>query len=123
MLDFKRVSTSVLGFAALIMCTQALPAAATPSLPLPSQQLGITPAALDESTSCWGITGPNFRRCEECHHGRGRSTTPIVTPNLLPLTIVSATSTEIVTSVSGTFPEGTYLVTVSRGNGDCESSA
>src|SRR5262249_41394084 len=121
MFDFKRVSTTVLGFAALIMCTQALPAAAMP--PLPSQQLVITSAALDESNNRLVITGQNFLRHGEGHDSRGRSASLIVTLDLMPLTIVSATSTEIVASVSGTFPEGTYLVTVSRGNGDGDSGA
>src|SRR5262249_10163700 len=82
--------------------------------------LVITSAALDESNNHLLITGQNFLRRGE---GRGRSDALIVTLDLLPLTIISATSTEIVASVSGTFPEGTYLVTVSRGNGDGESGA
>src|SRR5437899_90384 len=123
MVDLKRVSTTVLGFVALILTAHALSAA-----PEPPPQLVITSAALDESNNRLVINGQNFLAPSHGHDNHGHEnhahTTPlIVTLDLLPLTIVSATSTEIVASVSGTFPEGTFLITVSRGNGEGESGA
>lgn len=115
MFDTTRWSTTVLGFAALISCAHVTTAAATPA-----PQLVITSAAFDESNSHLVITGQNFSWPA---NGSGHGAPPVVTLDLMPLTVLSATSTEIVASLSGNFPEGTYLVTVSRGQGAVDNGA
>ena len=115
MFDTKRWSATVLGFAALISCAHVTTAVATPA-----PQLVITSAAFDESNNHLVITGQNFSWPA---NGSGHGTPPVVTLDLMPLTVVSATSTEIVASLSGNFPEGTYLITVSRGQGAVDNGA
>lgn len=115
MSDSKRWSTTVLGFAALIVCAHVTIAAAAPA-----PQLVITSAAFDESNSHLVITGQNFSWPA---NGSGHGAPPVVTLDLMPLTVLSATSTEIVAALSGNFPEGTYLVTVSRGQGTVDNGA
>src|SRR5215467_4004860 len=120
MVDLKRWSTTVLGLAVLISCAQ--PAVAAPA-PAQSPQLVITSATFDASNGRLVIDGQNFLAARG-HEGHGRgSAPPVVTLDLQPLTVISATSTEIVASLSGTFPEGTYLITVSRGNNENENGA
>src|SRR5215510_9377792 len=115
MFDVKQLSKTVLGCAALMFCAGIAPAAATPA-----PQLVITSASFDESNNRLVITGQNFSWPS---NGSGHASPPVVTLDLLPLTVLSATSTEIVASLAGTFPEGTYLITVSRGQGAVESGA
>jgi Collagen triple helix repeat (20 copies) len=120
MVDLKRWSTTVLGVAALIWSVQAASAAPVPPQ---SPQLVITSAAFDASNGRLVITGQNFLAARG-HEGRGRaSAPPVVTIDLQPLTVISATSTEIVASLSATYPEGTHLITVSRGNSETENGA
>src|SRR5215510_10786048 len=109
MFDVKRLATTVLGSAALIVCASIVPAAATPQ-----PQLVITSATFDESNNRLVISGQNFSWPAS---GNSHAAPPVVTLDLLPLTVLSATSTQIVASLSGTFPDGTYLITVSRGQG------
>jgi hypothetical protein len=115
MFDSKRWSTTVLGFAALIVCAHVTMAAAAPA-----PQLVITSAAFDESNNHLVITGQNFSWPS---NGSGHGAPPVVTLDLMPMTVLSATSTEIVAALSGNFPEGTYLITVSRGTGAVENGA
>jgi Collagen triple helix repeat (20 copies) len=115
MFDTKRCSPTVLGFVALISCAHV-----TTAVAVPAPQLVITSAAFDESNSHLVITGQNFSWPA---NGSGHGAPPVVTLDLMPLTVLSATSTEIVASLSGNFPEGTYLVTVSRGQGAVDNGA
>lgn len=120
MFDLKRWSTTVLGLTALISCAHAASvAAASPQPP----QLVITSATFDESNGRLVIAGQNFL-APRGQDGRGlASAPPVVTIDLQLLTVISATSTEIVASLAGTFPEGTHLITVSRGNSETENGA
>ena len=119
MVDLKRWSITVLGLAVSISCAQPAFAAPAPQSP----QLVITSATFDASNGRLVIDGQNFLATRG-HEGHSRgSAPPVVTLDLQPLTLISATSTEIVASISGTFPEGTYLITVSRGNSENENGA
>src|SRR5689334_12246592 len=106
----KRLFTTVLGITALVVSVRVV-SAATTSTP----QLMITSATFDEANNRLVISGQNFTARE--HH----STPPHVTLDLMPLTVLSASPTEIVAVLSGTFPDGTYRITVWRGNGANES--
>jgi collagen triple helix repeat protein len=115
MLDLKRVSTTVLGLGALLLSANV--AIAAPAAP----QLVVTSATLDATNNRLVIRGVNFSWPPKPASG---PVTPLqVTLDLMPLTVLSATSTEVVASVAGTFPEGTYLITVSRGPSTTESGA
>src|SRR5262245_5115282 len=50
-------------------------------------------------------------------HGRGFVGSPSVWIELQPLTVLDTTPTTLVAALPASFPGGTYLVTVSRGNG------
>src|SRR5262245_50275919 len=112
MLDLKRWSISSFGLVGLMLCAQVTTVAAAPS-----PQLVITSAVFDEANNRLVIDGQNFLA------NGAHPSPPVVTLDLMPMTVVSASSTEIIVSVSGTFPDGTYLVTVSRGQGLPESGA
>ena len=114
MFDLKRMSTTVLGLGMLILCAVVV------SAETETPQLVITSARFDEANSRLVITGQNLSRPS---NRNGHSLPPSVTLDLLPLTVLSATSTEIVASLAGTFPDGTYLITVSRGLGVLHSGA
>ena len=86
MFEMKRLSTAVLGIAALIWCIGAVPATAAPST-----QLVITSAAFDESNGRLVIAGQNLSSPSHGRDGHGHSSAPIVTLDLLPLTVISAT--------------------------------
>ena len=115
MLGVKRVSASVLGLGALLLSGNV--AIAAPAAP----QLVVTSATLDATNNRLVIKGVNFSWPPK--PASGPVTPPQVTLDLMPLTVLSATSTEVVASVAGTFPEGTYLITVSRGPSTTESGA
>lgn len=84
-------------------------------------QVVITSAAIDPSTHRLVIRGQHFtstgsRRADRRSH-------PQVTLDLHPLVVESATAYEIVAApLSPTYPEGTHLLTVSRGNRSKESA-
>lgn len=79
-------------------------------------QMVITSAVFEPENDRLVIRGMNF-------HWPAKQTEvgpPYVTLDLLPLTVLHATGTEVVARLSGTFPAGTYLLTVSRGSGKPE---
>src|SRR5262245_30375405 len=112
MFDLKRWSISSLGLVGLMLCAQVTTVAAAPA-----SQLVITSAVFDEANNRLVIAGQNFLS------NGAHPPPPVVTLDLMPMTVVSASSTEIIVSVSGTFPDGTYLVTVSHGQGVPDSGA
>jgi Collagen triple helix repeat (20 copies) len=116
MLDLKRVSTTVLGIGVLF-----LSASGAIGAPSPAPQLVVTSATRDATNNRLVIRGVNFSWPPT--PASGRVTPPLVTLDLLPLTVLSASATEVVAWVSGTFPEGTYLLTVSRGPSATDSDA
>ncbi len=87
----------------------------------PEPQLVVSSATFDATNNQLVIRGQHFSWPPKRASMRGVS--PHVTLDLLPLTVISATATEIVASLSGTFPEGTYLLTVSRGSGPTDTAA
>jgi collagen triple helix repeat protein len=115
MFDTKRRLTTILGISAVVFAAHVTTARATPA-----PQLVITSATFDEANSRLVISGQNFSWPS---NGSGHATPPVVSLDLLPLTVLSATSTEVVASLSGTFPDGTYLITVSRGQSAVDSGA
>ena len=116
MLDLRRMSAAALGIGILILSGNDALAA-----PSPAPQLVVTSARLDAVNNRLVITGVNFSWPPTA--AAGHSTPPLVTLDQLPLTVLSTSSTEVVAAVSGTFPEGTYLITVSRGPSPTESAA
>jgi hypothetical protein len=110
--DMKRMSITILGVSALVLSARVVIAA-----PASPPQLVVTSATLDATNNRLVIRGVNFSWPAKT------ASAPEVTLDLLPLTVLSATSTEVVASMSGTFPDGTYLLTVSRGPSATESAA
>jgi len=76
-----------------------------------TNSLMITSATAEAESNRLVIKGLNFSG----HAGRDDATPPYVTLDMLPLTVLRATPSEVVAQLSGTFPAGTYLLTVSRG--------
>src|SRR3954462_10655597 len=105
MADLKRLAMTIFGLSALLLLSATVTSAA------PAPQLVITSAAFDDANGRLVITGQNF----VWPANGGHPASPVVSVDLLPVTVLSSTTTEIVASLSSTFPEGTYLVTVSRG--------
>lgn len=76
-------------------------------------QLVITSTLVEPENDRLVINGLNF-------HWKDEVGPPHVTLDLLPLTVLHATTTQIVVRLSGTFPAGTYLLTVARGTGKAQ---
>ena len=85
-------------------------------------QLVITSTQFDAANNRLVIKGVNFAWPPP----RGASSPvppPHVTLDLEPLTVLSADKFQVVAFLSGSQPEGTYLLTVSRGHGRNESAS
>jgi len=72
----------------------------------PDKQLVVLSAAVSRSAETLTLKGQNFG-----------STAPAVYCESMPLTVISASDTQLVVMFPAAIPDGTYLVTVSRGNG------
>lgn len=105
------LNRSLVGFGTLVLTAATLTAQ--------EPQLVITSAKVDLEHNRLVVTGMNFGAPAK----GGKITAPLVTIDLLPMSVVSATSTELVVELSRTFPYGTYLLTVSRGPALTQSAA
>ena len=72
----------------------------------PDKQLVVLSAALNRSAETLTLKGQNFG-----------STAPAVYCESMPMTVISATDTQLVVLFPAAMPDGTYLVTVAKGNG------
>jgi hypothetical protein len=114
MITPKRFVGTYAGLLTLVLSGGVATAASSP-------QLVITSATFDAANSRLVIDGQNFVWPTGA---TSKSASPVaVTLDLLPLTVLSSSSTEVVASVAGTFPDGTYLITVSRGPSATESAS
>ena len=86
-----------------------------------NEQLVITSAHVDPSTHRLILRGQHLTDTGKNHAPKGRH--PLVTLDLQPLVVERATAYEVVVApLSPTYPEGTHLLTVSRGSGAKESA-
>jgi hypothetical protein len=87
-----------------------------------SEQLVITSAAVDRSTNRLVIRGHHLTTSGRNRAPKNRF--PVVTLDLQPLVVERATAYEIVVApLSPTYPEGSHLLTVSRGSRNKEYAA
>lgn len=85
-------------------------------------QLAITSTQFDAANNRLVIKGVNFA-WPPPRSASSPVPPPHVTLDLQPLTVLSADKFQIVAFLSGSQPEGTYLLTVSRGHGRNESAS
>ena len=72
----------------------------------PDKQLVVLSAAVNRPAETLTLKGQNFG-----------STAPAVYCESMPMTVISASDTQLVVMFPAAIPDGTYLVTVARGNG------
>ena len=72
----------------------------------PDKPLVVLSAAVNRSAETLTLKGQNFG-----------STAPAVYCESMPMTVISASDTQLVVMFPAAMPDGTYLVTVARGNG------
>lgn len=72
----------------------------------PDKQLVVLSAAVNRSAETLTLKGQNFG-----------STAPAVYCESMPMTVISATDSQLVVLFPAAMPDGTYLVTVAKGNG------
>src|SRR4051812_44474134 len=78
----------------------------------PDKQLVVLSAVVNRTAETLTLKGQNFG-----------PTTPLVYCETMPMTVVSASDTQLVVMFPSAMPDGTYLLTVSRGNGKPDSGA
>src|SRR5260221_11629952 len=99
--------------------TTTLLLAATTVVAAQEPALVISGAAFDSEHDRLCIKGQNFGSPSK----NGTVAAPYVTINLQPMTVLNATPSDVDVALSRTYPAGSYLLTVSRGNGQGQSSS
>lgn len=105
-----------------VLAVMGLPAVAAAE----DKALVITSVHVDHSTKRLVVSGQNLTQGKVFTLGKSGQDAdhPIVTLDLQPLTVLSSSPYQVVLApLSPTYPEGTHLITVSRGNGAKDSAS